>query len=335
MQNVTNLLQKLTPEELSALHKILESKSNEVNPIMEKLGKVLLPANGLWQTPLKYSHILDKIAKYNNIQLDSGNGELANEQQLFLAMFQKEFNKMSDEEKAAWTKDLEIRGLNRNQIASLTALGTIGAAQASGFGIYMIASSTVGAIASLFQITLPFAFYTGMSTVLSVVIGPIGFLVLGYAFYRSFKNVRSLNDVLDILSHSYTGLKNLVRGDYERATLSFKYIASMRVVLQQRLQEGIKEDETQYDKLLENSIHLREKRTANEALIETELSEISKLEEMIKNHRNAIDNYSVENTQIQNELSNLNNQLIRLKEAIAIKKAELEKFTVPDNVNTI
>jgi hypothetical protein len=92
----------------------------------------------------------------------------------------------------------------------------------------------VGAITSVLGITLPFAFYTSMSTVISYFIGPVGFLFLGYALYKSFKSLKSINDVRNVLSKNYKAVRKFVSGDYERATLCFKYIASTRILVSKR-----------------------------------------------------------------------------------------------------
>ena len=58
-------------------------------------------------------------------------------------------------------------------------LAALTAAQLSGFGIYLAASTCLGAITGFLGFTLPFVFYTSMSKVISVVIGPIGWTLLG------------------------------------------------------------------------------------------------------------------------------------------------------------
>ena len=56
----------------------------------------------------------------------------------------------------------------------MTILGTIGVGQASGFGIYLAATTALGFLTSALGITLPFVVYTGLTTALSVFLGPIG-----------------------------------------------------------------------------------------------------------------------------------------------------------------
>lgn len=57
--------------------------------------------------------------------------------------------------------------------------GGIVAANLSGFGLYLASSTALGAITSAIGVTLPFAVYTGMSSTLAVLIGPVGWVALG------------------------------------------------------------------------------------------------------------------------------------------------------------
>ena len=59
------------------------------------------------------------------------------------------------------------------------------AAELSGFGIYMLATSGLSALAGLAGITLPFAAYTTLTTVMGVIIGPVGWVGVGlYAIWQ-------------------------------------------------------------------------------------------------------------------------------------------------------
>lgn len=58
------------------------------------------------------------------------------------------------------------------------AAGTVAVANLSGFGLYVAASSVVGAVTSAVGVTLPFAVYTGMSTTIATLIGPVGWLAI-------------------------------------------------------------------------------------------------------------------------------------------------------------
>ncbi len=83
----------------------------------------------------------------------------------------------------------EFTAITGAHIASAAALGTIGAAQLSGFGVYAAASTVLGFLSSSLGISLPFAAYTGLSTTIATVIGPLG--VVPAAFLAVFEFLRA------------------------------------------------------------------------------------------------------------------------------------------------
>lgn len=58
------------------------------------------------------------------------------------------------------------------------AAGTLAFANLSGFGVYVMASTLVGGLTSALGVTLPFAAYTGMSSVIATLTGPVGWFVM-------------------------------------------------------------------------------------------------------------------------------------------------------------
>jgi uncharacterized protein YaaW (UPF0174 family) len=58
----------------------------------------------------------------------------------------------------------------------MTTLAALSAAQASGFGVYMGATTALGLASHAVGVTLPFAVYTGMASTIAFLIGPVGFL---------------------------------------------------------------------------------------------------------------------------------------------------------------
>jgi hypothetical protein len=58
----------------------------------------------------------------------------------------------------------------------MTTLAALSAAQASGFGVYMGATTALGLASHAVGVTLPFAVYTGMTSTIAFLIGPVGFL---------------------------------------------------------------------------------------------------------------------------------------------------------------
>lgn len=58
----------------------------------------------------------------------------------------------------------------------ISTLAALAAAQASGFGVYVGATTALGLASHAVGVTLPFAVYTGMTSTIAFLIGPVGFL---------------------------------------------------------------------------------------------------------------------------------------------------------------
>ena len=61
----------------------------------------------------------------------------------------------------------------------VTGFAALGAAQLSGFGVYLLGSTVLGAINGALGLGLGFGAFTGLSSLISIVIGPIGWAALG------------------------------------------------------------------------------------------------------------------------------------------------------------
>jgi uncharacterized protein YaaW (UPF0174 family) len=61
----------------------------------------------------------------------------------------------------------------------LTGLAALSAAQLSGFGVYLLGSTVLGAINGALGLGLSFGVFTGLSSLISIVIGPVGWATLG------------------------------------------------------------------------------------------------------------------------------------------------------------
>jgi len=308
MKNITYLLENFDTKELSVLDKLLNTKENNIQQIEYQLGKILLPIGGWFlQEPLSYSKFLNKIASHNNITLSFENGPIEAEQNLFITLFKKEFDKMSESEKEEYFKKLQADGLDKSQISSLTAIATLGVAQASGFGIYLLASSTIATISSVLGIALPFALYTTVSSAISFIIGPVGFLVMGFAVYKSFKDVKNIDDVFDKFSLAYKTIKKGLFGDYETATICFKYIAAMRTIIPIKFENEI---ELEKNKVSVNLIQ-NEKTTLE---INKNIQQINSSKEEITVHNNQIQELQTEISNLKNKNYNIQSNIKQIEE---------------------
>lgn len=78
---------------------------------------------------------------------------------------------------------VKLKGQNFS--GPMTSAAMMGAAQASGFGVYLASTTALGFLTHAVGVTLPFAFYTGLSSSIAFVIGPAGWLSL--AAWSSWK----------------------------------------------------------------------------------------------------------------------------------------------------
>jgi len=60
-----------------------------------------------------------------------------------------------------------------------TTLAALAVAQGSGFGVYLGATTALGFLSHAVGVTLPFVVYTGMTSTIAFLIGPLGFLGAG------------------------------------------------------------------------------------------------------------------------------------------------------------
>lgn len=72
--------------------------------------------------------------------------------------------------------DVKLKGQNFS--GPMTSAAMMGAAQASGFGVYLASTTALGFLTHAVGVTLPFAFYSGLSSSIAFVIGPVGWLSL-------------------------------------------------------------------------------------------------------------------------------------------------------------
>ena len=141
-----------------------------------------------WAKP-RYEDILEeacKVVKAYERSASTGDLEVYLVQKLFVQCL---FNMQPSERRSFLETEVDF-----DQVASganvkthlkghVAALGAISAAQASGFGVYLLATTTLGAITQSLGITLPFVIYTGLTKAISIIIGPIGWAGLGFSVF--------------------------------------------------------------------------------------------------------------------------------------------------------
>ena len=103
------------------------------------------------------------------------------------AVLTKALERMKPSERLAFfSREIDLpkvagaAGISSNSVAGpATTMAALGAAQASGFGVYLAATTALGFTTNAIGVTLPFAAYTGLSSTIAFVIGPAGWLAAG------------------------------------------------------------------------------------------------------------------------------------------------------------
>ena len=247
-------------EEKEVLYKMFQMKEANLELLESKISKLLLSVGGIFQSGLDYPEFMSRIAKKRDIILPVTGTILEKEKFLFQEISKQNLENMPVAQREELQQQLLLeaqkKGLSSSEIASITSLAGIGAAQLSGFGVYLLASSTVGAISSLVGVTLPFAFYTGMSSAIGFVIGPIGLLLAAIPLYKTFKDVRSVADFKEKGLEIFKGFKILATGNIELAEMIFSYFAGMRIM---KLEEYDRQISINFEKLKVNNETINEK----------------------------------------------------------------------------
>lgn len=99
------------------------------------------------------------------------------EQEAIAAALDKMLAEATPQERQSILEDL-ARSQKTSVKGLVGATGGLVAANLTGFGLYVAASSTLAAVTGAIGLTLPFAAYAGMSSVLATITGPVGWAVL-------------------------------------------------------------------------------------------------------------------------------------------------------------
>ncbi len=101
------------------------------------------------------------------------------ENTIVIKVFCKIYEKLSNDEKRELRDELNRLAKDKDFGAEIITASGIILARLSGFQIYLLATTALGALSSALGITLPFVIYTTLTRAISIVIGPIGWVALG------------------------------------------------------------------------------------------------------------------------------------------------------------
>jgi uncharacterized protein YaaW (UPF0174 family)/DNA-nicking Smr family endonuclease len=128
-----------------------------------------------------YSQIVIDVAEKLNASDGTNDNTAAIEQSIIRKVWNDTVARMTPEQRQellAQTEALAAKygvGLGKE----LAGLASLTVAQMSGFGVYLLGSTLLGAINSALGLGLGFGAFTGLSSLISTVIGPVGWAALG------------------------------------------------------------------------------------------------------------------------------------------------------------
>lgn len=231
----SKLFSQLKNDQRQIFEKLLGKKPGENFDIEKELSNLIKPMRGLMQKQLTYKETLKKITDHYGIRTSNTDVKKI-EEEILIFKFKENFDKLSPEDKARFQQELnkvlESKNLEGSQLASLGTVGALALAELSGMGLFIMASTFVGGLTSLIGVTLPFAFYTGMSSFLAFVTGPVGWAVGIGALAYSLRN-DNFESISNKFKATLKASRSLVQGNYELASIIVIQICANRIILNQ------------------------------------------------------------------------------------------------------
>ncbi len=182
--DLIRLLRSKSPDKLEGLAKILGT-TNNLESIINAILKNSQHSIGYFLSmEPSYLEIVSQTANKLKIKTSATSSpqelETAIAQKVLTAMWEK----MTPEQRLRMDDELQKAAQRFDKANVLLGGGSILAmlttAQLSGFGIYLAATTALGALTSTLGITLPFIAYTTMTSAIGLIIGPVGWIGLGF-----------------------------------------------------------------------------------------------------------------------------------------------------------
>ena len=169
------ILNSATDEERRVLALILDSWSSTPDALTKKLQNQSL---NIFQWAIgstrSYEEILVKVASKHGISRRLFETDEDLERRLIRSVARKSLSIMTPNQRETFEQQM-------NFAPHVAGVGGIVLAKASGFGIYQMSSTVVGALTAAAGLKLPFLAYMAMSKAIWMAIGPLGWLGIGAA----------------------------------------------------------------------------------------------------------------------------------------------------------
>ncbi len=180
--SLIELLKKAKKSELLSLAKIIGAPIHSPSAIESKI-KLLYSF-----FKEDYKIILCGVCKKLNIDYKYSSSEIELEVLIAKRIFKDFFSKMSINQRKNFQNEIlkgDFEQSIKSKIKIVGIFSFLTTAQFSGFSIYLLASTTLGIITKTLGFSLPFLFYSSLSSVIAIAIGPIGWTIAGiYSFNK-------------------------------------------------------------------------------------------------------------------------------------------------------
>lgn len=200
MEDLRALLDKASFKQRVGLGKILGGDSLTSKELIDQLRWNYQP---WWDSALgrepTYREVIEHIVQHLQITSPSRYSTVQeHEIRIAQTILNKVWDKMTPEQRIELETELKKSAQKFDKAGSFAAsssmVAALTAANLSGFGIYLLASTSLGALTGAIGIALPFALYTTMSSALAVIIGPVGWI--GLSWFALWKSGESNNERL-------------------------------------------------------------------------------------------------------------------------------------------
>lgn len=191
MHDVVILLCRATEEEREAFRRILDTRAcGDTSPDELLKGLRWLHRNlveDLFRRAFSkhetYSDILRSVCSELGVRPRKDEEPRVLEEQICRAVMRTVWDRMTLDQRERIEREIAHvaaqHGKSAEWVKAVGATGTVAAAELSGFGVYMLATTSLAAISGMAGVTLPFAAYTTLTSAMGVVLGPVGWVGTG------------------------------------------------------------------------------------------------------------------------------------------------------------
>jgi uncharacterized protein YaaW (UPF0174 family) len=178
------LLSRVTDEERQGLATLIGCKSAAPEDLVQAIHKESQSVFGrLFSKPLTYAEIVIQCLDKLKVGCNTSDPVPVLEAKLVHKVIGDAWARMTPAQREQLQHEMSraaaIEGYDRNRFASLGPIAALSVAQLSGFGIYLFATTALSAVTGVAGVVLPFVAYTTMSSAISFVIGPVGWIGAG------------------------------------------------------------------------------------------------------------------------------------------------------------